>query len=1641
MRMSMKRFFAYFLISLITLSVLYPLISNVSAPEQAQVYVIVCIDTEADNNHPMTTNLHEAFYVNSYLSSGIIERLFDPVFRNSHVDSMGKPFKLSWFMEIDRYIEQGIFYPSSENVSGYTALLQLMLRYWQSQIDFYGDELAYHHHFMDYRSGRWERVTDLTGYAYHYDALDRMILDHNFYPSSFRSGWLWENNELSAWLEQYFPFDYNAPFDYSREWWSSWAPYHPSSTNFKSPGDMKRWVAKSVPFDGLDQSLTNEAFQMAANGTAAVLSVFGHNWNNLISAINDLQSKLQTAANAYGIPFKYCSAREAIQKFAGITDFSPPQLSIIESGTVYIIKSNETLWNNNVYVALKYVDGTYHHVIPSYSGNNAWILDASMMPEIEQIGVGASDSNGNPTATTLNLSPNIVLKEGTAGSSLINEDGSGANITISAPVETITETYYAQPISGKYDYKRKITITEPGAQARTNEPFEVFLTFDKGTCYSQDSIRVAYWDESWVEIPSQTYNTTFWEDNTLKSATILWNINMELGESKDYYILYDKHGEIQPPNYTGLLTPTVSNRGTPFNMATPCGTGDTIKIKGLYQQTEKDLAWINLKEPNSYVAWDDWYISPGIFHLWVDGEDVFQAGALTGEANTGPVCEHSNGVNYARKGSASSVIFEVVGPLLIKIRVVYPSQNPGYGSTISGNFTDIYSIYYTPDFKVTRVKVEQKQEFPSAFTEAGWGDWAHLDFPAWDIAPVQNKLAYQRSSGIYTEPLTPTAVQGTQHSDWTERWTAMFNDASVKPALGLIFISDSRHSITPNYYRIMNVGGQGTIWGTHWFPSWSIGASISGVYNYQFWWIATKTNTPDTIRNEYLKTTNPLSIIVGSATPNIGSLGSGSTTNVASLESYFCTTESQITSENPSWYNFAFDFRRKVTITESNVYARVYEPVEVFLTFDHGTCYSKDSIRVAYWNESWVEVPSQVYNTTLWPDNTLKSTTILWTANVGLNESKDYYIYYDKDGEVPPPNYTGLSLPKVENRGTSFNLATAYGTGDTIKLRGVYQGVEKDLAWVNLKIPSSHVAWDDWYISPGIFHLWVDGEDVFQGGAFTGEANTGPVCEHSDGANYARKGSATSVTFEVVGSLLIRIRVVYPSQNPGYGNTIPGTFTDIYSVYYTPDFKVTRIKVEQKQEFSSAFTEASWGDWAHLDFPAWDITPTQNKLAYRRSSGTYTESLTPTAFLGTQHSDWTERWIAMFNDASIKPALGLFFTRDDRHTITTNNYRIMNVGGSGSIWGIHWFPSWSIASSISGTYNYQFWWITTKTNTAETIRNEYLKTMSPISITLGNIETAVEPTKYSLTIESTPISAVEFLLDGTPHLTPFNGVLYEGEHILTMPENLTADGIKYDFKQWTDRYTNRTRTVNLNQNLTFTAEFEPHYEVVTVKSEYLFSNITPNTPSQFNFTIEIQHSTDTVNVTIQIYNYANASYATGGQGYLTFISSTTPYVNETRSLVITIDPQFYVSNGNAKVKIVSSKYMIGSFEQKVNMVKLEHSYGVFNYDYVLKVVNPSGKADKNARLRVFDGSNVNRLESLTISFYDGTVSDQITISNGTISQSEGTLFDLPNGTTLYIKITNVQANAPGTSYIYINLEVSIPNTTKSKVYTIILKID
>jgi hypothetical protein len=110
------------------------------------------------------------------------------------------------------------------------------------------------------------------------------------------------------------------------------------------------------------------------------------------------------------------------------------------------------------------------------------------------------------------------------------------------------------------------------------------------------------------------------------------------------------------------------------------------------------------------------------------------------------------------------------------------------------------------------------------------------------------------------------------------------------------------------------------------------------------------------------------------------------------------------------------------------------------------------------------------------------------------------------------------------------------------------------------------------------------------------------------------------------------------------------------------------------------------------------------------------------------------------------------------------------------------------------------------------------------------------------------------------------------------------------------------------------------------------------------------------------------------------------------------------------------------------------------YDYVLKVKNNQVADAWKVNLKAYDSSNIARISSTTISFHDGTSSDQIIISGGVITQPEGALYDLAGSTTIYIKMSNVQAPTSGTSYIYVYLKVLKPNTSVYSLFIITFEI-
>lgn len=124
------------------------------------------------------------------------------------------------------------------------------------------------------------------------------------------------------------------------------------------------------------------------------------------------------------------------------------------------------------------------------------------------------------------------------------------------------------------------------------------------------------------------------------------------------------------------------------------------------------------------------------------------------------------------------------------------------------------------------------------------------------------------------------------------------------------------------------------------------------------------------------------------------------------------------------------------------------------------------------------------------------------------------------------------------------------------------------------------------------------------------------------------------------------------------------------------------------------------------------------------------------------------------------------------------------------------------------------------------------------------------------------------------------------------------------------------------------------------------------------------------------------------------------------------------------------------------MVRVASPVGIeVSYDYVLEVVNQVAE-NWTINLEVYDNSNIARLSSLNISLHDGTSSNQIAVSNGSLIQTEGQPYNLPEGqgTTIYISIDNLQSTSEGVAYLYVNLKIEKPNTSTYDFFVITFEI-
>ena len=372
------------------------------------VYVVNAIDTEAYDDHIMTPQ-HRPFDLRNFIraTSVYIGPVMDSAFRNAHLDSFSTPFKMTWYVEMDNYINNGVY--SDGSPMNYLTLYNTFVSNYGTELTTWGDELAYHHHFMTWNGSSWVQLTNgnllNTTYDEHNNALDRMILDANFFPTDFRSGWLWESNQLQAWIEKWLLSDFSGPFGGNPTYFT----YHPSPTDYTQVGNMNHWMSGCD--GGPNSTNISAAFaQAASTGKPVIYCWFGHDRENMSGYLNTLQPLLTSASTTSSVPFRYATAKQALQAVMNTTDTTPPTLNVAKgSGDAFNITSNEPVWNNAPYVAARYIASSglrYSHTPATSAGTNAWTAQvpdqqtwtiATPGEKYPLVGVTASSAKpGNP---------------------------------------------------------------------------------------------------------------------------------------------------------------------------------------------------------------------------------------------------------------------------------------------------------------------------------------------------------------------------------------------------------------------------------------------------------------------------------------------------------------------------------------------------------------------------------------------------------------------------------------------------------------------------------------------------------------------------------------------------------------------------------------------------------------------------------------------------------------------------------------------------------------------------------------------------------------------------------------------------------------------------------------------------------------------------------------------------------------------------------------------------------------------------------------------------------------------------------------------------------------------------------------------
>lgn len=387
------------------------------------VFIAHTFDTEASNGNMDV--YQQNFSLKDYAPGSMMDRVMnEPTYvRTWYKDSFGQGPKYTWFL-----LAQNSYCKSVQNDCA--MIHEVMKQKYSEQIAKWGDELALHYHTADWSDQNgdgvyyWNQLLSLNGtpnfHGTDIQSAERiwsyLLLEKQFFTSMFRSGWAWEDNDFSNWLDDVAIFDYSnlSPlantkvladrngniFDWRRAP-QSWTPYQPSYTDYQVPGDQKRWQFRIMTSGSIDEY--RKAFAQANRGENVLVETVAHSYNGGYLLESDSILK-QLAREFPNVKYRFTTTLEGTQRVLGLDDRTAPEVTHTRVGSSVKVTSSEKLFAFP-YFAVKTPEGAFFRVRPVNPGASmeenrfSWTFDLSAYPAGTTYAVGGSDLAGNSFVT------------------------------------------------------------------------------------------------------------------------------------------------------------------------------------------------------------------------------------------------------------------------------------------------------------------------------------------------------------------------------------------------------------------------------------------------------------------------------------------------------------------------------------------------------------------------------------------------------------------------------------------------------------------------------------------------------------------------------------------------------------------------------------------------------------------------------------------------------------------------------------------------------------------------------------------------------------------------------------------------------------------------------------------------------------------------------------------------------------------------------------------------------------------------------------------------------------------------------------------------------------------------------------------